>query len=293
MKTLHPYAIIAAILLPWPATSSTDGIIDTDFPAVSYVSFQSPNLLSPAESLTVPGQLRIPNSDVPNGVPAVVVLHGSAGIDSRGSFYIEALNDAGFATLEIDMWSARGLAGETERPSLPTVTVPDAFSALKFLAEHPAIDEDAIGLLGFSWGGVVTLLSTNPEYIEQYGNGRQFAAHVANYPVCWGYTAGIPGIFFDPVNDSDVLIQIGDRDDYDNSSLPCEALAAPFANVSVNVYKHAYHAWDRLEPAVTIFDPFAHQGVGGEVVIVANHVEALRSRDAVITFFQQKLTNGE
>ncbi|HEX7945609.1 MAG TPA: hypothetical protein VF495_13135, partial [Phenylobacterium sp.] len=48
--------------------------------------------------VTVAGQLRVPLSEPgapPPRVPAVVVCHGSDGVDGRGSFHIAALNAAG------------------------------------------------------------------------------------------------------------------------------------------------------------------------------------------------------
>ncbi len=263
------------------------GVVDSDVPITSYVSFQSPNLLQPGDPLTISGQLRIPYAAEP--IPAVVVLHGSAGLDSRGNLYIEALNDAGIATLEIDMWAARGLSGGGDRPPLPSFTVPDAFSALKYLAENPAIDANRIGVLGFSWGGVVTMLAATDYYTNENGEDLTFAAHIAHYPVCWAYTVGLPGIFFDNLTGSPVLIQIGDQDDYDNGPGPCEALAAPFTNVSVNVYKNSYHAWDRLQPAITVIDPFSHLGAGGEVEIVPSPGKAFQSRSNVVEFFEVEL----
>jgi len=262
-------------------------VVDSSVPITSYVSFQSPNLLPPGDPLTISGQLRIPFAEEP--IPAVVVLHGSAGLDSRGKLYIEALNDAGIATLEIDMWAARGLSGGANRPPLPSFTVPDAFSALKYLAENPAIDANRIGVLGFSWGGVVTMLAATNDYTDLYGDGRAFAAHIAHYPVCWAYGIGIPGIFFDNLTGSPVLIQIGDQDDYDDGYELCEALAAPFTNVSVNVYKNSYHAWDRLQPAITVTDPFSHLGAGGEVEIVPSPGKAFQSRANVVEFFKAEL----
>ncbi len=90
------------------------------------------------------------------------------------------------------MFSLRGLG--SGRPPLPTFNVPDAFGALAFLSQHPQIDANSIALLGFSWGGVVTMLSATKSYTQSSGNGLKFAALVAHYPVCWGYNVGIPGI---------------------------------------------------------------------------------------------------
>ena len=278
-------------------------IINTNLPAISYVQFQSSDPLNLEEPLTISGQLRVPvlyddELNMQKSVPAVVILHGSAGIDSRGEFYIKALNDAGIATLEIDMWAARGVTGGGDRPALPTLTVPDAFSALKYLSENPNIDAEHIGIMGVSWGGVVTMLAATEYYATQYGSGLTFAAHVAHYPVCWAYNVGLPGMEFHNLTGNPLLIQIGDLDDYDEGSAPCENLIASLSEseqaiASINVYPHTYHAWDRLQPSVTFFDPFSHLGMGGYVEVVPNPGKAFQSRTEAVRFFQEsfKLAN--
>ncbi len=49
----------------------------------------------------------------PPKVPAVLILHGSGGVDGRGAFYAQALQDAGIATLEITMFRPAGPLGLT------------------------------------------------------------------------------------------------------------------------------------------------------------------------------------
>jgi dienelactone hydrolase len=283
MKSLLQYfaIVIAAGLV---ATHAQAGKIDPDLPRISYIQYQSLNFINPEQPLTIAGQLRVPENGS-EAIPAVVILHGSAGVDSRGALYARALNDAGIATLEIDMWGARGITGAGDRPPLPTFTLPDAFGALDYLANTPGIDKDHIGVLGFSWGGVMSLLSANQSYTDKYGNGLQFAAHVAHYPVCWAYNVGIPGIIFENLTGAPVLMQVGSLDDYDEGGAPCQNLAASFPEVSVKVYPNAHHAWDRLQPPLTVQDPFSHLGVGGEVNIIPNPGKANQSSKSVVSLF--------
>jgi dienelactone hydrolase len=240
---------------------------------------------------------------------AVVILHGSSGVDSRGDFYERALNAEGIATLQIDMWQARGVTGIANRPAAPILTYPDAFSALAFLAARPDIDAERIGVLGFSWGGVVSLASAEQLYAGQFGGGRRFAAHVANYPVCWGANnTSIPALYppaqkgtqFLHLTGAPVLIQIGSKDSYDNGTADCVALAAAVnpSNgyvVSVNEYPGATHAWDRLMVPETAPDPFADEGsyfrtgVMPTVVITPDVMQAYESRERVARFFRKNL----
>jgi uncharacterized protein len=261
-------------------------IIDPHVPIISYVSFPS---LHADDPLTVAGQLRVPATGAGERIPAVVIVHGSAGVDSRGSFYAQALNEAGIATLEIDMWAARGwLGGITGRPSGVPETLPDAFGALAFLSGLPRIDPERIGIMGFSWGGVVTMLSATQPYTSLHGDGLRFAAHVAHYPVCWVYNV-VPGYAFSEFTGAPLLIQAGALDAYDRPdtcpnlvrSLPSSAQSF----VSVTVYPNATHAWDRLQPAMTVFDPFSHLGAGGHVDFVPSPGKAFQSRSAALRFF--------
>lgn len=252
-------------------------------PRIHYVHFQS---LDAAKPLTVAGQLRLPPSNAK--LPAVVIVHGSAGVDSRGSLYAQALNRAGIATLEIDMWAARGLVGGLSRPRGVPETLPDAYGALKYLAERPEIDASRIGIMGFSWGGVVSMLTATAPYTEQYlGKTLKFAGHAPLYPVCWVYNT-VPGYEFRAFTGAPVLIQAGERDTYDDPDT-CSKLVQGLGNPSITakVYPGATHAFDRLEPEIKVNDPFAHKGRGGEVIFTPNPTAARESVQTTVDFFKR------
>ena len=247
------------------------------------------------------GELRVPNPDsvmdAPQTAevrwPAVVILHGSGGVDSRGGWYARQLNEAGFATLEIDLWAARGVSGPSTRPKSPMETVPDAYAALAFLSTRPDIDPARVGVMGFSWGGVVTMLSATSAVEAKYAApGQAFAAFAPLYPVCWAYNR-VPGLEFKDLTGKPVFIQAGELDRYDDPD-SCAQLHAGLpdaakAVVRVVTYPGATHAWDRREPDVVINDPFAHKGKGGPTPFTFNPAVTARSTKATVYFFRETL----
>lgn len=284
-------------------------------PAISFVEFPSAsvNLGNPAPPPTpivVKGKLTVPvewqhqkKCFVPkHSGAAIVILHGSAGVDARGDFYARALSAAGLTTLEIDMWEARGVTDLTNRPQLPIVTYPDPFAALTFLIRS-GFDSRRIGVMGFSWGGVLTMASATSNIASAFGgggDGPRFKAHLAHYPVCYAYNnARIPGSAFgshagNPLTGAPILLQTGEKDDYDEGSAPCFALQTSLNPeeerlLKVVVYDGASHAWDRLQIPITAEDPFAHLGRGGKINIVPSVNQAYEARDKAVRFFLRNL----
>lgn len=265
---------------------------DTSFPVnltpYNYVSFRSEDPVMP---LTLGGKLSVPTSSE-SRMPAVVIAHGSTGPDSRGAYYAALLNRAGMATLEIDMFAERGYGGwEQGRPRSIVETLPDAFGALRMLGSDARMDPDRIGIMGFSFGGAVTMLTATLPYWKQFAPpGLKFAAHAPLYPVCWSYNT-VPGHEFRELTGSPVFLQAGEIDAYDNPTSAPELVAHLSASarefVSCVVYPHATHAWDRFEPAVTVRDPFSHRGQGGSVDFVPNPVVRAQSGRATVDFFRK------
>ncbi|MEO8813531.1 MAG: dienelactone hydrolase family protein [Caulobacteraceae bacterium] len=254
----------------------------------AYVAFATPA----PDGLTVAGRLDLPPVAPPG--PAVLICHGSDGVDGRGAFYADALNVAGLATLEIDMWAARGSArGAAARPGSPLETLPDAFAALAFLSAQPEIDPARIGILGFSWGGVVSLMSATRRCADAHGHaGPRFAAHAANYPVCWAYGRA-RGLDLTDLTGAPVLLQVGDNDGYDEPDAGAQLLARLHAHdaalIELVTHKGAGHGFDRDLPAQTINDPFSHGGKGGAVEMRFNRKAAEEARGNVVRFFTTRL----
>ena len=256
-------------------------------PRIYYVTFQS---LDSDHALTVAAQFRLPWRK--GKMPAVVIVHDTEGINGVGNYYAEASNNAGIATLEIDMWTARGLMGLVAgRPKTVPETLPDAYGAFRYLSGRPDIDAERIGIMGFSFGGVVSMLTATNFYTEKYlGHGPKFAAHVPFYPSCWLYNR-VPGYEFKSFTGAPIFIQSGAKDVYDDPDT-CSKLvkSLPEADqkfISIKLYPDATHEWNRLQPSVTYYDPAAYKGKGGEVTIIPNPRAAEESRLVTLQFFER------
>ncbi len=309
-------ALLALGLSSGSAQAGQPDCGNAKLPRLSFVQFASPNIAtSPPTLLTIKGKFSLPQQrdhhlgcTAANGrkLPAVVILHGSAGVDSRGDFYEAALNAAGIATLQIDMWEARGISGGADRPAAPILTLPDAYSALAFLAARPEIDAARIGVLGFSWGGVNSLGTAELLYAGLFGGGHRFKAHVAHYPVCYAANKVIPGLpppaqlgtQFLNLTGAPVLVQLGSLDGYDNGAQHCDALAAvvnPAKTVEVVEYSGAQHAFDRLMVPMVVSDPFGNEGsyfvtgIVPQVTLAPDVAKAHAARERVVRFFLRNL----
>lgn len=261
-------------------------------PDIAYVAF--PTLHD--APLTVAAQLRMPTPRQ-DPLPAVVIVHGSYGVDGRGEALAAALNAGGMATLEIDMWAPRRVAHPLGRPDHAAETLPDVFGALRYLTSRPEIDGARVGITGFSWGGVVSLLSATNRYVSEIvgAGGGRFAAHLAFYPVCWAYNRR-PGYEFRDLTGAPVLIQAGENDTYDRPS-GCPDMVAALSeadrrHVRVIVHPGATHAFDRMQPAVTVEDPHANEGSGGRVRFEPNPEVTARAHRQAVTFFREALVPG-
>ena len=255
---------------------------------IESIAFAAEGSLKP---MRVPATLRVAGS---TSRAAVVIAHGSSGPDSRGSAYAEALANDGISSLEIDMWSPRGLKGGLDRPKTVADTFPDVFGAFRYLTTRPEFDALRIGVMGFSWGGVLSMLTATRAVSRRYlRNGERFAAHAPLYPVCWLYNR-VEGYEFRDLTGAPILLQCGAADDYDAPGA-AEALrdgldVADRACLRIVVHPDATHAFDQVdEAAKVVTDPLAHQGRGGDVRFTPNPAAARAARTAAADFFRRTL----
>ncbi len=197
------------------------------------------------------GTLFLPQQSAPGkNLPAVIVLQGLGGIiRERELRYCEFLARNGYAALAVDSFEARGAAGlgHTLRALKVTETMmlADAFAALQFLAAHPAIDPARIGVMGFSYGGMITALTAYEQMRRLFSpDGVRFAAHASYYGCLIARlrdvrTTGAPVHLFLGGLDRNVSVP--------GSQRIADELRQGGSKVEVHVYPDAYHQWDGVD----------------------------------------------
>ena len=259
------------------------------------VSFESAALIGTGTA--VRGELRIPDTGKER-VPAVLVLHTSAGAyhDNHSEAFIAVLNRAGIATLWIEMFRDK-----SARPRSTRDVLPHTYGSLLWLAAHPRIDPQRIGVLGFSYGGVLAVIMSSQEVTQAYTGGKaRFAAHLALYPVCWvqqqildGGNSAYGANTYRRVTGAPVHILAGDKDDYDEpDSCPRFVAALPEgvrAHYGLTVYPGATHSFDGDIRYARVYDKYAHAGRGGWVALEGNAEAAAKARAFAVKFFGENL----
>jgi len=167
MKTLAGFA---AVLLLFTSAVGSRGAAAQ--PSGSVVELESPL----ATSRALQGLLRLPGRTGTS--PAVVLLHSCNGnwrrLDERWGRVVASW---GYVTLTVDSSASsncRNAAIELAQ---------DAYRALDFLVQHPAVDPARVAALGFSQGGWLALSSVERGSLEQIATNK-FRAAIAFYPPC-------------------------------------------------------------------------------------------------------------
>lgn len=237
------------LIRPWPSGSALNG----SGQSVAFPS-ESPFGLSRGEdgaappAATAQGTLFLPpGASRDNPVPAVVLLHGSAGVlPAREMNYGRQFAAMGIAALVVDSFAARRNLGTGFIDRLMNITeamlIADAYAGLRYLQELGAVDMSKVALAGFSYGGMATTYALYDQVAQRFApGGLRFAGHVAFYGPCIvrfnnSKTTGAP-----------LLMLYGTGDAIVNPDRCAEVerdLEKGGSRVERIAYEGAYHQWD-------------------------------------------------
>lgn len=222
-----------------PAPALTAPLPDRDGP-IEFLSGQQ----------RLSAQLSLP--DGPGPFPAMILMHGCAGVGRAERGWAGALVSWGYAAFVVDSFTGRGLREvcTQARTLVGTQRVPDAYGALAAVGRHPRVNGTRIGLMGFSHGGGTTLGAATRWSREVY-LGRGGAGFRGFWPFYPGCNVDYPEL---AQLSAPLRIHIGAADDWTRAA-PCESLAASLRaggqDVVITVYPGAHHSFDSVGRAVT------------------------------------------
>jgi len=235
----------------------------------------------------VSGTLYLPEN-APGPVPAIVMIHGTTGIDQRGELYRQPLLDAGIGIFEVDFKTGI-YSGPMDRPK-PDTFLPMAFAALKELRKLPTVDPKRIGVMGFSLGGNIGLRTAMESNVKQWmGDEKGFAIFAFFYPVCNHFTKEFEKSG-SKLTGGPMIIFYGTEDSYGEGEAVPELkslLAAKYDfQLSTVEYPGATHGFNRNGPDMNYMDPAAKKMRGH---IKWNPEAANDSITKVVAFLRENL----
>lgn len=249
MRKIFILSMAIAALWSGAISANGPGVISFESAGSLQRSVASEPFALVSTPISLSGELLFPEGAGP--FPAVVLAHGCGGNRNVEPAWGPFLRQLGYATFNIDSLGGRSLKEVCTQPGAlsPLQRVPDIYGALRLLAANPKIDSKRVALMGFSHGGIVTMLASTAWAKEKFSPGGQaaFRAFFPFYPYC-------NAIF--PERDrvsAPVRIHTGAADDW-TPAKPCADLVASLKasgqDVAISVYADAYHSFDQARDTV-------------------------------------------
>jgi len=203
----------------------------------------------------ISASLYIPQGEGP--FPAVVLLHGCAGVMEKHRVWAEELVDWGYLVLIPDSFGSRGInrlceADDTVWQRYNELRPYDITAALWYLNSIEQVDANRVGLIGWSYGGTIVLRMLDEAFPLSKGM-ISVKAGISLYPGCWQYMKYI-ATKTTYSSHAPLLILQGGSDDW---TLPENCIK--FVNsakksshpVKIRIYPGAFHDFDNGEQRIT------------------------------------------
>lgn len=180
-------------------------------------------------------------------LPAVVILPGLGGIIAQRELrYAEMLAKQGYVALAVDTFGSRNAdhAIHSLRALRVTETMmlADAYAALVHLASLPMVDPERVAVMGFSYGGMISVLAAYEQLAALFAkDGLRFAGHVSYYG------SSVPRLDDPTTTGAPVEVFLGALDrnvDPKRTGEIVEDLRRGGSRVGFTVFPDTYHQWD-------------------------------------------------
>ena len=201
------------------------------------------------------GILTFPENTKPSDKKSVIIgVAGSKGWGEHHYGYMERYLEAGFATVTLHSFKSRNVLSTVgEQVSATTaMLVNDAYKALEILSNDDRIDENNIGITGWSLGGGVALFTAWKPVKDIISPDYTFAAHLPIYPPCMIKPENLS------FTTSPVHILIGEDDNW----VPADACidlvnSADINNLNITTYPNSHHSFDRNQELINVDDAYS------------------------------------
>ncbi|MBT5434219.1 MAG: dienelactone hydrolase family protein [Alphaproteobacteria bacterium] len=185
---------------------------------------------------TVTGLLTLPDSEGPH--PAVLMLHGCAGLLSKHKHWARLFAEWGYASLRVDSFGPRDIDEICTNIHQPVPRAMDVNGAITYLQSRDEVDASELVVIGWSHGASVALqIAAEPGSLRQ-DLKQNISAAIAIYPYC----SRTSQPFRAPL-----LVLIGRADSWTPAGV-CEAmveyLPANSEPVDLVIYEGATHSYD-------------------------------------------------
>jgi len=194
-----------------------------------------------SKSVKLIGELYLP--DTKGKFPVLYVQHGTAHPNRHTDFFqklIVEMHKKNIGVFIGDSYTNRGIKQKDGWKLGLAARVLDGLNVLNTLSKHKNIDENKIGITGYSYGGMVAFYTAYPKLLGLVSNGKQFAAYMPVYPGC-------DLVFKDmKLVNKPMLMLHAEFDDY-APTVDCinyvKKLKENNNRVELKIYKGAYHGF--------------------------------------------------
>jgi dienelactone hydrolase len=224
----------------------------------------------------ISGELNLPPGDGP--FPAVILYHGHYHPEDLEPWFNELvprLLEANIATFVLDSFTGRKITNTTyfEARLSRAARLTDAFQALNMLARLDEIDENRIGISGYSVGGTTAMLAADVRMNEtSLAKGRSFAAILPVYPSCQVRFRN------SELTSATILMLLAGDDDYSPSAF-CEEFIEEMSEAGFDVqmqkYDNIQHGWINEKDSTDCEDCMTFKDCGRMYIEENGHESAL------------------